>query len=429
MTTAIHNDRLVNGLLKADIGMCSPEQVLTRLTHDVLIKVDSERAGSDDLWPCIWLLASILERQFYGTIYIDAGLFAPLASPIPLGPRCAFVGDGFSTPQLKIGIGIPIDAADAVWGDTRGNRVTYQALDKACNSANPIGAFALAGYLGFAALANAAGIPPFHAAWQKPELHLPFSLPLPAFSKTIAVMGLGQVGQAFLSLNFFLSSQERMTVHLVDDDSFEDVNYRSQILLSENSSSWLNELKVDVIARVCQDWGWEVTKERTHIDWQWKNPLGPESVGFLGFDNMDARRAGVEGGFARLVECGVGTDFSKPRVSWHSLPPDRQVAKELFFDSKPAHFSIDPTLLQSLAETPGECGRVEFEGVSATAPCLGSLAAAFTWMELLNYSSGNDSIVSGGAYAWSPLQPLLRGLSIPSRASDSGILVWPSNGS
>ncbi|MGD0905473.1 MAG: hypothetical protein ABR924_21470 [Terracidiphilus sp.] len=414
MTTALHNDRIVNGLLKADIGMCSPEQVLSRLSQDVLIKVDPTRSGSDDLWPCIWALASILERQFYGNIYIDAGLSAPLASPVHLGPRCVFVGKGFAAPQLQVGIGISIDAVDEAWGDTRGNQILYRSLDDSGESANPIGAFALAGYLGFAVLAYAAGIPPFHTAWKQSTIQLPLLAPTPKLPKAIAIMGLGQIGQAFLSLHFFLSNQQAMTVHLVDQDSFEDVNYRSQILLTENSTSWLGQTKVGVMAQICEDWGWKVTKEQTHIDWQWKNRLGSKSVGFLGFDNMDARRAGVEGGFARLVECGVGSDFSKPRVSWHSLPPDRQIAKELFVDSKPAHFSIDPALLKSLVDTPGECGRVEFEGVSATAPCLGVLAVAFTWMELLNYSHGDNSIVSGGAYAWSPLQPLLRDVSVPS---------------
>lgn len=408
MTTALHNDRIVNGLLKADIGMCSPEQALSRLSQDVLIKVDPTRSGSDDLWPCIWALASILERQFYGTIYIDAGLSAPLASPIQLGPRCVFVDKGFAAPQLQVGIGTPIDAADAAWGDTRDNRILYRSLDDSGEPANPIGAFALAGYLGFAVLAHAAGIPPFHTAWQQSTIQLPLLALTPVLPKTIAIMGLGQIGQAFLSLHFFLSNQKTMTVHLVDDDSFEVVNYRSQILLTENSTSWLGQPKVGVMAQICEDWGWKVTKEQTHIDWQWKNRLGSESVGFLGFDNMDARRTGVEGGFARLVECGVGSDFSKPRVSWHSLPPDRQIAKELFVDSKPVHFSIDPTLLKSLVDTPGECGRVEFEGVSATAPCLGVLAAAFTWMELLNYSAGELETILGGAYAWSPLQPIQR---------------------
>jgi hypothetical protein len=49
-----------------------------------------------------------------------------------------------------------------------------------------------------------------------------------------------------------------------------------------------------------------------------------------------------------------------------------------------------------------------FENIQAAAPCLGALAAAFAWVEMLNYSEGELQIISGGAYAWSPLQPIQR---------------------
>jgi len=159
-------------------------------------------------------------------------------------------------------------------------------------------------------------------------------------------------------LAFFLAGHNSMQVHLVDDDQFEITNYRAQLLLGENFKPWLDKPKVEFLAERCSRWGWDVTKERTRITWGWKNPLGPHCVAFLGFDNMEARRVGVEAGFAWLVECGVGTDFSKPHVSWHSLPPDRRVAKELFVESAPstAITSLDSDFLRRLDETPGGVG-------------------------------------------------------------------------
>ena len=62
----LQEDRIINGLLKADIGFLAPEAVRERLSQDVVISVDPKRAVSDDLWPCIWLLAAALERQFTG---------------------------------------------------------------------------------------------------------------------------------------------------------------------------------------------------------------------------------------------------------------------------------------------------------------------------------------------------------------------------
>ena len=68
------NDRIINGLLKANIDLTTPAQVQSRLAQDILLVADARRSGSDDLWPGIWFLASILEREFTGTVFIKAGL-------------------------------------------------------------------------------------------------------------------------------------------------------------------------------------------------------------------------------------------------------------------------------------------------------------------------------------------------------------------
>jgi hypothetical protein len=418
MTFEPQNDRIVNGLLKADIGLQTPEEVEKRLSQDVLIRVDPSRSGSEDLWPCIWFLASILERQFFGQIFISANLRSPLPAPVPFGPRCVFVDADFVHGGPVVGIGAPAETDSAIWGDARGRSVTYQSLADSLDRASPTSCCALAGYLGFAALAHAAGVPSFHIRWAQKLLVLPLLDPLAPIPRKIAILGGGQVGQAFLSLSYFVAAGQEMEVHLVDYDLFEKANYRSQLLLSEDSELWDRRLKVEFLAGICKRWGWIATNEKTRITWGWKNPLGVDSVAFLGFDNMEARRVAVEGGFTRLVECGVGTDFSKPRVSWHSLPPDRQVGRQLFVEprSAPLATSQDSEFLRSLDDTPGGCGRVKFENIQATAPCLGALAAAFTWTELLNYSAGESQIISGGAYAWSPLQPIQRDIILSTGA-------------
>jgi hypothetical protein len=410
MTSEPQNDRIVNGLLKADIGLKTPAQVQECLSRDVVIRVDPLRSGYSDLWPCIWFLASILERQFLGRIFISSHLTTPLRSPVPLGPRCLLVHDGFVGDALVVGIGAPVENENAIWGDARDNTISYQSRVDAPLCASPSSCCALAGYLGFAALAQAVGIPPFHRVWAMNSLTLPQVGSPARVPRKIAILGGGQIGQAFLSLNFFVSAGQQMEIHLVDDDCFEEVNYRSQLLLSEDSESWNGKPKVEFLSGVCKGWGWIVTEEKTHIEWGWRNPLGSDSVGFLGFDNMEARRIGVEAGFERLVECGVGTNFLKPRVSWHSLTPDREIAKMLFVESPSAPPSSlqDSEFLRTLDATPGGCGRFTFESIDASAPCLGAIAAAFTWTELLNYSTGQTQIISGGVYAWSPLQPIQR---------------------
>ena len=122
------NDRIINGLLKADIALSTPEQIQTRLAQDILIVADPQRSEITDLWPAIWFLASIIEREFTGKVFIKAGLDRELPSPIPLGPRCVFVPEEFSFDGDTIGIGGPIEEDSMIWGDARGNRPNAWAL-------------------------------------------------------------------------------------------------------------------------------------------------------------------------------------------------------------------------------------------------------------------------------------------------------------
>jgi hypothetical protein len=406
MTIEPENDRVINGLLKADIGLSTPDQIKARLAQNMLLVVAPQRSGVTDLWPAIWFLASIIEREFTGKVFIKAGLDHELPSPIPLGPRCVFVPEEFSFEGDSIGIGISMVGDSAIWGDVRGSAISYKDFLAGASVAHPVSAVALAGYLGFAALARAANIPPFHEHWKQSSLFLPFDTHRGSISERIAVLGVGQIGQAFLALNYFLAGSRSPIVHIVDKDIFEDENYRTQILLTDAPRTWVGQRKVDYLASVCRSWGWRITNEHTEINWGWKSPLGPAANAFLGFDNMMARRVGIEGGFKWLVECGVGTDFCKPRVSWHSLPPDRELAKRLFIDKATANPTVDSEFMKTLAATPGGCGKVIFDNVQASAPCLGAIGAAFAAMELLNAQDGNG--ISGSAFAWSPLLPLQR---------------------
>src|ERR1039458_7952689 len=230
----LHNDRIINGLLKADLGFLSPEELSARLAQDVAIVVDRQRATVEDLWPCIWFLAAVLERQFTGRVVIS-GLPEALPAPIALGPRCDFSSDPKPKCAIMIFLGEMPSAENDVTlvGDARASELSYGHLLNSTAPAHPITGCALAGYLAFAALAHAVGIPPFHEEWREGLLRLPFegqTEPLPSFS----VLGTGQVGQAFLALAFFLAAGKELSVHLLDKDDFEDYNQRTQILLSEH---------------------------------------------------------------------------------------------------------------------------------------------------------------------------------------------------
>ena len=136
------------------------------------------------------------------------------------------------------------------------------------------------------------------------------------------------------------------------------------------------------------------------------DPNSGQWLGFVGFDNMDARRVAAEGGFDWLFECGVGSNFCAPRVSWHSLPPDRQIAKRIFESAEKR--SQASRFAQTLQRMPGDCGVVRFENIQATAPSLGLTAAAYAIAEAVNYLKGETRPYAGSAYLWSPLLPFER---------------------
>jgi len=401
----LQEDRIINGLLKADIGFLAPEAVRERLSQDVVISVDPKRAVSDDLWPCIWLLAAALERQFTGAILIDAGLASPLPAPIPLSSRCRYVSGANAGIRICVGTLAAGGSESTICGDTRGNAISFGSLVHSAVKASPITCCALAGYLGFAALAQAVGIPPFHQSWSRRQLQMPFEGAAASLPPNFAVLGTEQLGQAFLALSFFLN-RTGPCVHLVDKDEFESANGRTQILLGENVSAWDGKPKAEYLRDICRGWGWSVSFERTEIEWGWKQPNSGQWLGFVGFDNMDARRVAAEGGFDWLFECGVGSNFCAPRVSWHSLPPDRQMAKRIFESAEKR--SQASRFAQTLQRMPGDCGVVRFENIQATAPSLGLTAAAYAIAEAVNYLKGETRPYAGSAYLWSPLLPFER---------------------
>jgi hypothetical protein len=401
----LQNDRVINGLLKADLGFLTPEEVNARLAQDVAIQVDPARAKADDLWPCVWFLASALERQFTGRVLISVGIPKALPGPIPLGPRCQFLSGHTPDCGITVNLGKPASTDTAIMGDARGNQLSYGRLLSTSEPAHPITCCALAGYLGFAALAHAVGIPGFREDWRQESILLPFDVfvgPIPSFS----VLGTGQVGQAFLALTYFLATTKPLSIHLLDKDPFEDYNQRTQILLSEDIDSWCGKPKVDYLADICRSWGWTVLPEQKEIKWGWKHGRQDRPLAFLGFDNMDARRIAVEGGFPWLFECGVGTNFCQPRITWHAIPPQRQLAKMLFKDV-PRRTGAS-AFATSLSDSPAECGRVVFENIDASAPSLGLVAVAATWAEIMGFLAGDRQPYSGSAFVWSPLLPILR---------------------
>lgn len=407
-----YEHRIVNGLLRELPEVATPEAAQRLLSRNVEICIGDRGKDSDDLWPCVWALAVALSKQFTGTVFLNFPSAGAMPCPASFNERVV-LGEPTSVQVIRIGIGI--DAGEApldLYGDTRGSRVSFDCLlDESKGGANPIGCFALAGYLGFAALAQAVSIPTFAEEYLGNSLELPFdastAMALPADG--IAFLGLGQLGQAYLALLFFLmrNCHGRPRVFLLDKDRFEPANEPTQMLL-EAGQAWSGSEKSEYLETIVRAWGVDATSRNAKLDWTFKRGKDVPSLAFLGFDNFEARRIAINGGFDWIVEAGIGTSLTKPRITWHSLLPSKEFGRRLFTELPETREFADKEFFETLRKTPGQCGWFSFKNVDASAPTMGLAAAAYAWAEIKSVRAGMGQEVRGMAYLWPPLLPFRR---------------------
>lgn len=405
-------DRIFNGIAKAAGGLLTKCEVERILTHDVAIYVDPCRAVENDLWPGIWALAATLSRQFTGKIYLSTGLDKALLAPSSLSPRCIFTE---SPPSCRLAIGLGRPPAPslgiALWGDARGNRLAF-GQNLAGETASPISAFALAGYLSFALLASAAGFPPHKERFCQATLEMdPINLSsLDLGNDELAILGLGHLGNAYLGLLYFIAQQNGNCPGLLlldrgkDGGKLEKANWKTHVLLDENPS-WEGSLKTDVFSTLCNALRLPVIADTQTLQWGWKKPNYHPHIALMGFDSFETRRIAIAGGYEWLVDAGIGLRFDSPRITWHSLPPDKELGKRLFDEGITAGSSEIPTdspLARSLDDPRNPCGWVRsFQGISAAAPAMGIVTAAYAMAEVLKIWTGERRPLKGSAYLWS----------------------------
>jgi hypothetical protein len=407
-----YEHRIVNGLLRELPAVATPEVAEGLLSQNVEIRVGERAQNQDDLWPCVWALAVAISKQFTGTVFLNFPSAGKMPSPTGFSGRVV-LGEAGSAEVIRVGVGVdPGEGPFDLYGDTRGNRVSVgYLLGEAYGAANPIGCFALAGYLGFAALARAVGISSFADEYIGTILELPFdantSTKLPI--DEIAFLGLGQLGQAYLALFFFLMLkwQAAPRVFLLDKDRFEEPNEATQMLL-ESGKLWCGSEKSEYLGNLVRKWGAEVTARNATLDWTFKRGKDIPNVALLGFDNLETRRIAINGGFDWIVEGGIGTSLTKPRITWHSFLPTKELGRRLFTESTENRDFPEKEVFETLKRTPGQCGWFSFKNVDASAPAMGLTAAAYVWAETQSVYAGSKEEVRGMAYLWPSLLPFRR---------------------
>jgi hypothetical protein len=271
--------------------------------------------------------------------------------------------------------------------------------------ATPLSSFALAGYLGFAALAKAVGIPAFRAELATDQLDLPIDTERVGEFPPITLIGTGNVGQACLALLWFLPWRaSHPEIHLIDRDRFEPPNFGTQVLFDDESAMF--EWKADFLGRKLAGLGMNVTYEQAEVDWTWRRTSTHPGIALVAVDDFDVRRMVMSAGYDWAVEAGIGDDFTRPRVTWHSMPAGPAAARIFSVRHHRSQVAVTPSLERTLRETPGACGWLTFQDITASAPCLGIAAAAFAISALVSPRRTLETL-SGGAILWSPLLPPL----------------------
>jgi len=406
----LHEDRVVNGVLKAGLQANTPAAVQEILDVDVEIVVPEGRAVVGDLWPGVWALAAVTSRQFLGHVVVHGVSNLALPAPAALGPRCVLAREYAPSGRTVISLGLGGPAArGGMWGDARGAEIRLGGRCSGSEPAHPAAVFALAGYLGFAALATQAGIPPFRADLCVDCLELG---PLPDAQLPddgLAVLGLGHLGQAYLALLYFLrrNMHGALRLHVLDKDAFGPENRATQILFDDDSMA--GQGKAHALATKFQRSGWTVEAHQAELTWESTRSAGEPRVALLGFDNHDARRMALAAGYDWVVDAGLRDSFTEPIVTWHSVPGGG--AHVNMFPRSPAAreaLALTGAFFEELRATPGGCGWLTFEAVTASAPSMGLAAAAYVWRELLQYLAGSRVPYRGCARVWSPFLPLER---------------------
>jgi hypothetical protein len=178
---------------------------------------------------------------------------------------------------------------------------------------------------------------------------------------------------------------------------------------------WEGKPKADYLAAKFVTLGWKATGERHTVNWGWKKPETHGNLALIGLDRFDPRRVTTSAGYKWLFEAGVGTSFVAPKITWHSFPGLPAFSK-LFpsdVDTSGPPLPTSEFENQLLRNTPGGCGWVTYNNISASAPAMGVLASAYVWSEVLHYTGRSYEPVGGLARLWSPLLPYTRDKFFP----------------
>lgn len=225
--------------------------------------------------------------------------------------------------------------------------------------------------------------------WQDPAAE---GLSISLLPESAWLIGLGNLGQAYLWAFGFLAYAQPEKLHLVlqDFDRIAPSNDSTSVL---TDLSMVGLLKTRAMAAWAERRGFSTSLIERRFDRHFTISPDDPSVALCGADNALARSALEDIGFGRVIEAGLGngvSDFLAIRL--HSFPAKR-TAREIWGNAKPVETTLlDQPAYRALAEKGVDrCGLVQLAGRTVGAPFVGALAGSLVVAELVRLTNGGPS--------------------------------------
>lgn len=217
-------------------------------------------------------------------------------------------------------------------------------------------------------------------------------LPVAQLPEAAWLIGLGNLGQAYLWAFGFLPYAQPERLHLVlqDFDRIAPSNDSTSVL---TDLSMVGTLKTRAMASWAERRGFSTSLIERRFDGRFTVSVNDPAVALCGVDNALARSALEDVGFGRVIEAGLGngvSDFLALRL--HSFPAQSR-ARDIWGNAKTTETTLlDQPAYRALAEKGVErCGLVQLAGRTVGAPFVGALAGSLVVAELVRMANGGPS--------------------------------------
>ena len=209
------------------------------------------------------------------------------------------------------------------------------------------------------------------------------------FPASLWLIGLGNLGQAYLWTLGLLPFAEPADVHLVmqDFDVLAQSNESTSLL---TSGDVLGMHKTRAMARWAERRGFKITIVERRFGANFRVSADEPTLALCGVDNAIARCALEDVGFGRVIEAGLGggiQDFLGFRT--HTFPGARKAHDLWAANSESSGHRLDLPAYKNLAAKGFDrCGLTQLAGRTVGAPFVGAIAATLVIAEALRIANG-----------------------------------------